>query len=212
MNSVNITLSVCQEKAATFNKSRAIIDGLISSDQKVWGNVLSYESEYGIYKVLAKVFHSFAGEDFKENEDVHSVEELAGWLMSMGKFSASKLSEIKAVNDGSFFRWVKEMAINAIKDSRRKHYIKFTELDDARKSTCSKANFEERDMLEKMMTQAKLCAFQEYIIQHYDLEGYSPEEIVKMYGAQNNRTYTMNYYYSQRSKALSSLSKIARTA
>lgn len=200
-----------QETVVTFNKSRTILDAMLSSNQKIWEVLLSYDPKYGMYKVLVNVFNSYASTDFREDENVHSVEDLAIWLYSQGKFSEKKLSLIKAINDASFFSWLRRTAIRAIIDSRRKHHMDFTDLNDTLLHNDKKTNYEERDLLLNILKSTNLTTFQKYIIQYHDIEGYTPQEIVKMYGERNQHTYTLNYYYSQRSKALASLAKVART-
>lgn len=198
-----------QEKVAKFNKSRTLIDALMYSDQHIWANILSYDSEYGVYKILKNVLNYYASADFREDENVHSVEDLAVWLYSKGKFSVEKISKINAQNDASFYSWLKTTAIRAIIDSRKKHHMDYSDLDDTHPS--EKSNYEERDILLNILNSTELSDFQKFIIQYHDIEGYSPKEIVKMYGTKNQRTYAMNYYYSQRSKALAAMKKVART-
>lgn len=206
-------------KADTFNKSRAIIAGLRANDPVVERKVFSYDSEYGILRILKNLLYSentpkcvkdFFYEQAAKGED--PVLYLATDLVAKGIFSPQKLSASAARFDGSFFFWVRTIASNHLIDVY--HKLKNMPTDNLEDYVAGKPDFTLGDKLaadENLTTENSLLSFDiesfiaglpvfQIFIYHMALRGYTPQQIVRQYSKLQGKPYTMNYYYSQKSK------------
>ena len=220
------SIKTAQMTAKSFNKSKAIIAGLIAKDAKTEKRFLSYDKEYGIYPVLAKVLYSPQTpqailDEYPSDKKGDKVPAFAGELFERDKFSLSRLSTIKAEYDGSFFSLIQKTAIRLIQDKTRalnaSVYSKLASIDECRELTSedSLKKYEAHDLLKQIVADANLNEFQNFIIDGW-IKGYEPKEIVEAYSnlpknKQNRKApYTMNYYYSQASKAMTFLKTAAQ--
>ena len=226
------TTKLAASTAESFNKSMAIIDGLRAKNPVMERRFYSYDSEYGIYRTLSKVLNSEKTaqcvKDYIRNlasgED--PVQYLAKDLMAKGLFTPEKLNACIALYDGSLFRLVKISATRHLIDVHRKLKNMPTDnledsagkptftlgmklASDKRLAVDSHRDYEDRDLFEKIITDANLTEFQSFIIERLN-DGYKPEEIVKAYSAAKGKSYKMSYYYAQKSLACSSIETAAK--
>lgn len=214
------SIKTAQIAAETFNKSRAIIAGLISKDTRIENQFLSYDKDYGIYPVLAKVLYSpltphAVLEEFPSDKNGDRVPAFAGELFGKDKFSSVRLAAIKAEHDGSFFSFVQRAAIRLIQDKQRSMcsnaLAQSSSIDNTYGLVAEDRHrkYEAHDLLKHIIKDARLNEFQQFIIDHL-LEEFEPQEIVKAYSAKKKKALTMNYYYAQASLAMKSLKMASR--
>lgn len=206
------SIKTAQAATSTFNRSKAIIAGLIAKDTNTENRFLSYDKKYGIYPVLAKVLYSpltpqAVLDEYPSNNKGDKVPAFAGELFGRDKFSPARLSTIKAEYDGSFFSLIQKAAIRLIQDKTRalnsSVYSELASVDEYRElvSEDYHKKYEARDLLKQIVADAKLNKFQKFIIDRW-IKEYEPKEIVEDYSNLKKKTYTMNYYYAQASLAM----------
>lgn len=222
-SSVNST-----SKSRAFNKSKAMIAGLIANEQETLMRFLSKEE--GIYRILSKILNDVRTPEYirlgyteggKYEDPVLS---FCGELWEKGKFSREKLEQLDAEYDASLFQYVKTTSIRHIQDKVRAHNNGINsrmltdegQEEDGKRTAFEKATsklaaaenmvhkFEDRDLLSHLISAANLNEFQRFIMAK-SLQGYEAEEILDLYERKKERIFTLNYYYSQKSKAMTAL-------
>lgn len=217
-------------KAEMFNKSREMISGLIINDPQAQKRFLSQD---GIYKVLGKVLFSdltpeYIRAEYREGGNNDIVLSFVAEMYIKGCFSRAQLEKLNATYDASLYSYARQCAIHHLQDKIRAYNSSIrsrlvtdveqrdnTDKRDAFEKATSKMavedpmrQFENRDLLIHIVDAAKLNSFQKHIISRL-LDGYEPEEILNEYEQKHKQKLTMNYYYSQKSKAISALKEAA---
>lgn len=205
-----------------------MIAGLMANDQKTLMQFLSKEE--GIYRILSKILYDVRTPEYirlgyKEGgEKDDPVLSFRDELYEKGAFRPEKLEQIKSNYDASLYEYTKKCAINLIIDKERKHdnginsrmLANEGQEEDGKQTAFEKATsklaaaenmvhkFEDRDLLRHLISSANLNEFQRFIMAKI-LQGYEPVEIIEQYGRKKDRGFTLNYYYSQKSKAMTAL-------
>ena len=210
-NSINNVSSFTEK----YNKSRFLIDSLISESKEISARFFSYDNKIGIYRVLSKVLSSapqIVKDFFDADQRGDKVPDFANWLYSNNKFSVERLLGIRAEHDASLFQYVKTAALNAVKDLTRdlENKNKKDPLNDKLMAEDMHNKFERMDLLKAIFSGANLSKFQTFIYQK-ELKGFSPEEIIQMYHERYGKQYSMSAYYTQKSRAMARLRETANT-
>lgn len=200
---------------ASFNKSRFLIDRILTKDEVITNRFFSYDKKYGIYRVLSKVLSSapqIVKDYFDVDDNGDKVPDFASWLYSNNKFMDEKLLSIRAEHDASLFKHIKISAYNAVLDLERslKNNSKKDPLNDKLMAEDNHAKFEQMQLLKTIFTSANLSEFQTYIFQE-NLKGFEPEEIVQSYWENKGVRYSVNAYYIHKSRAMKLLREAAKS-
>lgn len=200
---------------ASFNKSRFLIDRIITKDEVIMNRFFSYDKKYGIYRVLSKVLSSapqIVKDYFDVDDNGDKVPDFASWLYSNNKFMDEKLLSIRAEHDASLFKHIKISACNAVKDLARalEKSSKRDPLNDKLMAEDMHTKYERIQLLDTIISSADLNDFQKHILKE-ELKGFKPKEIVQSYWEKEGVHYSVNACYIHKHRAMELLHEAAKS-